>query len=109
MAKGKRRLISQKYGSYHVTSRTAGGYFLFGDEEKEYFVKLLERFASGFFVKIHAFCILDNHFHLLLTCLEHEGRTVADQEILRRYRLMFGEGAEPPVGSTKSNGLFADS
>jgi hypothetical protein len=34
---------------------------------KEYFRHLLERFASGFFVQIHAFAILDNHFHILLT------------------------------------------
>ncbi len=62
MPRTKRHWVSQKAGSFHIISRTTGQDILLHDEEKEYFFKLLERFASGFFVAIHAFCIMGNHF-----------------------------------------------
>ena len=61
MARSRRQWISQQAGSFHIISRTAGGDVRFTDEEKEHFLNLLERFASGFFVKIHTFCVMGSH------------------------------------------------
>ncbi len=61
MGREKRILVSETVGAYHVMSRIVGGQMLLRDWEKNYFLKLLERLALGFFVKIHAFAILDNH------------------------------------------------
>jgi REP element-mobilizing transposase RayT len=60
MARSNRRWISQERGSFHIISRIAGGELLLKREEKDYFLELLKRFASGFFVQIHAFCIIKN-------------------------------------------------
>jgi len=62
MPRTKRHLVSEQVGSVHVISRTAGGDSWFNNEEKEYFMHLLERFAYGFFINIHAFCIMSTHY-----------------------------------------------
>ena len=61
MARRKRAWVSQDSGAYHIISRVVGGQLLFGEQEKEYFLKLLEVFAQGFFVDIHGFTIMGNH------------------------------------------------
>jgi REP element-mobilizing transposase RayT len=104
MPRSNRRWISQLRGSFHIISRIAGGELLLKTEEKDYLLKLLERFASGFFVRIHAFCIMGNHFHILATGMEQEAQEATKEELFRLYRLMYGESAEPPGGSYDSSG-----
>jgi len=62
----------QEY-AYHVMSRTAGGEFLFGNEEKEGLKKLIWKMAQFFGVKVLTYCVMDNHFHILLR-LKDKGR-----------------------------------
>ena len=76
MARPKRAWTHQDYGCYHIISRVAGGDLWFDDEEKEYFLKLLERYSRGFYVDIHAFCIMGNHFHILATGLDEEAKEI---------------------------------
>jgi REP element-mobilizing transposase RayT len=104
MARAKRRWVSQDIGSFHIISRVAGGELLFNEGDKECFLRLLERFAVGFFVEIHAFCIMSNHFHILATGLEKEARSASKEELFRRYRLIFGQDADPPVGRYDTSG-----
>lgn len=109
MPRSRRHRVSQDVGSFHIISRVVGGQLLFKDNHKEFFLTLLDQFAAGFFVEIHAFCIMDNHFHILATCLEKESRLASREELLRRYHLIFGEKAEPPAGSYDScNQLIPD-
>ena len=103
MARSKRQWVSQDAGSFHIISRVAGGELLFTENDKEFFLKLLERFAAGFFVEIHAFCIMSNHFHILATGLEKDARNASKDELFRRYRLIFGKDAEPPAGTYDSS------
>ena len=79
MPRAARSWTSQLSGSIHIISRVAGGEFLFHDEEKEVFMKLIEHFASGFFIDIHAFAVMGNHFHILIRVPEKE-------KFLRRFR-----------------------
>jgi REP element-mobilizing transposase RayT len=104
MARPKRCLVSQEVGSYHIISRVAGGELLFNDRDKEYFLKLVQRFANGFFVQIHAFCIMSNHFHLLVTCLEKEAGKASKKELFRRYKAIYPRIPGPPEGEYDSNG-----
>jgi REP element-mobilizing transposase RayT len=82
----------------------AGGELLFNKEDKEFFLELLERFAAGFFVQIHAFCIMSNHFHILATGLEKEADSASKEELFRRYRLIYGQEADPPAGTYDNSG-----
>lgn len=104
MPRSKRRWISQQAGSFHIISRIAGGDILLHHREKEYFLRLLERFAAGFFVRIHSFCIMGNHFHVLATGLEKDGEKASKEELEKRYRLIYGKEAKPPVGAYDASG-----
>jgi REP element-mobilizing transposase RayT len=106
MPRTKRTLISQDEGSYHIISRINKKNTLFDEVEKEYLFKLISVFASGFFVKIHSYCIMGNHFHLLVTTMDQEAREADKEELFRRYRLMYGSKAIPPSGSCNKYGCF---
>jgi hypothetical protein len=75
-----------------------GSDFILQDQEKEYFLELLERFSSGFFVRIHAFAIMSNHFHILATGMELKAKKASKKELLSRYKLLYPKESEPPPG-----------
>jgi putative transposase len=104
MGRGRRAWISQTAGSYHLISRVVGDNTFLTDYEKEYFLKLLERLSTGFFVNIHAFCVMGNHFHIMATGLEKEAAQATEKELLKRYRIIYGKGMDPPIGSYETNG-----
>lgn len=106
MPRTKRVLISQDQGSYHIISRINKKHPLFDEVEKEYLFNLLTLFASGFFVRIHAYSIMGTHFHILATTLDIEAKEASGEELFGRYRLMYGEKANPPTGSAKTYGCF---
>jgi REP element-mobilizing transposase RayT len=66
----------------------------------------LERLASGFFVKIHAFSLLDNHFHILLTGLNIDAKHASKKELLQRYKKIYPKETEPPPGSYDPDGTL---
>jgi len=51
---------------YHLISRTVGQEFYLGDVEKEYLMNLIAQYSALYFVKLVGFCIMDNHFHILV-------------------------------------------
>ncbi len=106
MPRINRQQISQENGCYHIISRINRENTLFDDVEKEYLFKLLTIFASGFYVNIHAFCIMSNHFHILVTGLDGEAKGAGKEELFRRYRLMYGQKAKPPTGSFQLYGCY---
>ena len=74
MPRNRRSFISKETGCFHIISRTARDTIMFDDIEKEYFYKLLKRFALGFFVEIHTFCVMGTHFHILATGLDLDAK-----------------------------------
>jgi REP element-mobilizing transposase RayT len=79
---------------YHVTSRTSCGQFLFDDEAKGRFLKLLRKQAGFCGVDVLAYCVMGNHFHLLVAV--PEACEISDSELLRRYRLLYNAKQCPP-------------
>ncbi len=67
---------------YHVMSRTALDGFPLEDLEKDYLMELIKKFARLYFVDILGFCLLGNHFHLLLRM--HPESMFSDDEIKAR-------------------------
>ncbi|HLP45836.1 MAG TPA: transposase [Candidatus Kapabacteria bacterium] len=104
MPRTKRHWVSQLCGSFHIISRLADSNARFNIEEKEYFLSLMEKLSSGFFIQIHAFCIMGNHFHILATGMELEAQNASKDDLIRKYKLIYGKNAEPPQGSYQSNG-----
>ena len=55
---------------YHAMCRSISEFTLFqSDDDKEYFLNLLQRYKEKFKCKIYAYCLMDNHYHIHLdTC-----------------------------------------
>jgi putative transposase len=51
---------------YHCVSRIVGREFLLGDEEKDQLVDLMRTYERLYGLRIVAYCIMSNHFHLLV-------------------------------------------
>ncbi len=66
----RRRIIPQtapnQYAIYHCVSRVVDRRFIFGPQEKEQFLVFLRRYERFCHVRILGYCLMDNHFHLLV-------------------------------------------
>jgi putative transposase len=82
-----RMVIKGEPAVYHVVSRTALDGYVLGDVEKEYLFDLIKRLSSIYFAEILGFCLMDNHFHLLVRM--HIGEGYSDEEIKMRFRLYY--------------------
>jgi len=52
---------------YHVTSRGNAQQDIFlDDEDRQRFLSVLEQVVSRFHLRLHAYCLMDNHYHLVL-------------------------------------------
>jgi len=52
---------------YHITSRGDGREVIFlGDEDRYLFLDVLSELVQNFNWAVHAYCLMDNHYHLLL-------------------------------------------
>lgn len=70
---------------YHCISRVVGRQFLLGDVEKEHFVKLMRKHERFCRLKVVSYCVMDNHFHLLVE--EPQGEMeLSDAEFLAHLK-----------------------
>ncbi|MFO8027220.1 MAG: transposase [Opitutales bacterium] len=83
--------VSGADACYHVMTRTVNGERLFGDREKEILRKMLWQVADFCGVEVLTYCILSNHFHVLLRVSPStgSGRGISDKELLRRYKVLY--------------------
>ena len=88
-----RRLVNgEEKAAYHIMSRTALDGFPFGDVEKDELVKIIKKLSKLFFVEVFGFCIMGNHFHLLIQMFpEHYYK---DEDIRKRCKAHYGEDFE---------------
>jgi REP element-mobilizing transposase RayT len=82
---------------YHAMSRTVGNTFLFGDREKEFFRKMMWQVADFCGVEILTYCVMSNHFHVLVRvpCVD----SVSDAELLRRFKVLYPKPTKYQVAS----------
>ncbi len=82
MPRTKRLKVKGEIAHYHIMSRTVGQQFLLGDTEKEILVQIIRYFSRMYFIKMNAYCIMSNHFHLVIRSLPN--RMYSDKEVIRR-------------------------
>lgn len=67
---------------YHITSRTVGREFYFGEVEKEKLFNIIKYYSGFYFVKVIGVTIMSNHIHLLI---KSEPKSYySDNEVMRR-------------------------
>jgi REP element-mobilizing transposase RayT len=94
MARLPRLLVSDRPTVYHVMSRTALPGLPFDAVDKDDFLARLKTLSRIYFTEILGFCLMDNHFHLLVRMFPEDH--VPDAELPVRYRRKYGEGAGFP-------------
>ena len=80
---------------YHVMSRTALDGLVLGDIEKEYLLNLVKRLSKIYFTEVLGFCLMGNHFHLLVRM--HPGQGYDDEEIKTRFSQYYGDEPKIPI------------
>ena len=107
MPRTQRLIINDETAVYHVMSRTALDGFPLGDIEKDFMLDLIRRYSELYFVEILGFCLMGNHFHMLVKMLPEYKFT--DQDIQKRYanfygdQRIFAEGLIPSLRQKLSN------
>lgn len=93
-ANGKRgqRILPETQQGYfvHVTSRAVQQRFLFRDAEKTQFIQLLQAWAAFSDITVLTYCILNNHFHLLLW-VPPKKQTLSYEEAVERIGYVWPE------------------
>ncbi len=77
-----RMIIPDQKTVYHVISRTVQDGYPLGDEEKNELVKILLKFSKLYFTEVLGFCVMGDHFHLLVRMLPESD--FSDDEIKRK-------------------------
>ena len=72
---------------YHCMTRTVNGEMLFENREKEVLRKMLWQVADFCGVEVLTYCIMSNHFHVLVRV--PDGEAVSDVELMRRYKVLY--------------------
>lgn len=91
MRQSRLKLLDQP-ACYHVICRITQGQLWLGDKEKAYLSGLLHRVAHYCGVEVLTFCVMSNHFHLLIRVPE---KAAADAkleipELLARVQHLYG-------------------
>jgi len=89
MPRTSRMIISDEKAVYHVMSRTALDGFPLKDIEKDFMLDLIKKFSSLYFTEILGFCLMGNHFHLLVKIFPENRFT--DEDIQKRFEMFYGD------------------
>ncbi|WP_018970806.1 transposase, partial [Rubritalea marina] len=73
---------------YHCVSRVVDRQFLFGDREKSKFVEFMRLYEEFCGVRILSFCVMSNHFHILVEVPPPPTEALSDAELMHRVRLV---------------------
>jgi putative transposase len=97
MPRKPRLVVEGEAAVYHVMSRTALDGFVLGDAEKDHLLQLIQHYSSVYFTEILGFCLMGNHFHLVVRM--HPGDEYSDAEIRNRYARYYqdDENREEPL------------
>ncbi len=88
----------EKRAIYHCVSRVVDRRFVFGDEEREHFrmfMRMQENFSG---CRVLAYCVMSNHFHILLEVPPAEALVLDDEVLLKRLSTFYSNAFVAEVG-----------
>ena len=84
------KVLGEISGVYHCMTRVVAGAHLLGSREKEVLRRQLHKQAEFCGVRVLTYCIMSNHFHVLVRVPpESETQGVDDEELVRRVRVLY--------------------
>jgi len=89
MARIARLKVRGEPAVYHVISRATLQGFVLGDVEKDHLLGLVKRLSGFYFAEVLGFCIMGNHFHLMVRM--HPESCYSEEEIRERYDRRCGQ------------------
>jgi REP element-mobilizing transposase RayT len=100
----------EKPAIYHCLSRVVDRRFVFGEVEREkfrMFMRMQENFSG---CRVLSYCVMSNHFHLLLEVPPMPVGGISDEELLRRLSAIYTEAVVAEVAKelTKARRMVAD-
>ena len=84
MARMPRFLIPHQQTTYHVISRTALDGYPLGEQEKSLLLSTIKQLSSVYFCEVLGFCLMGNHFHLLVTMRPED--EISDEEVKESFQ-----------------------
>ena len=81
----------EKSAIYHCVSRCVDRDFKFGDEEREVFVQMMRRYEKFCGVQVLSYCVMSNHFHILVKVPPECARDILEDQILERMRGVYSQ------------------
>jgi REP element-mobilizing transposase RayT len=90
---------TEKPVMYHCLSRVVDRRFVFGELEREkfrVFMRMQEQFSG---CRVLTYCVMSNHFHILLEVPPMPASGISDGELLRRLSVLYGEAVVASVAA----------
>lgn len=97
----------EKPAIYHCISRVVDRRFVLGDDEREKFrtfLRMQENFSG---CRVLAYCVMSNHFHLLLEVPPMPEGGISDEELLKRLRAIHPQAAVAAVAKELADARHA--
>ena len=82
---------------YHCISRVVNREFIFGDLEKAMFVKFMRSYERFCGVRVVTFCVMSNHFHILVEVPRRPEQLPDDEALLELIATLGGESSAGTV------------
>ena len=88
MRKSRLKIVGRS-AIYHCVTRTVNKEYIIDRVAKEVLRKQLWQIADFSGVEVITYCIMSNHFHVLVKVPDRETAKVSDKELIRRYRVLY--------------------
>ena len=88
MRKARLKIVGRS-AVYHCVTRTVNKEYIIDRVAKEVLRKQLWQIADFSGVEVITYCIMSNHFHVLVRVPDREATKVSDEELMRRYRVLY--------------------
>lgn len=76
---------------YHCVSRVVNRAFVFGDAEKEQFVRFMRMYERLCGVRVVTYCVMSNHFHVLVGVPKRPEVLPTNAELVKTVRATLGD------------------
>src|SRR4030095_3122434 len=74
---------------YHCVSRIVDRAYKLGELEKEVFLRILRQYEAFCGVRVITYCIMSNHFHVLVEVPKRPGLLPSDQELFAKLEALY--------------------